>query len=128
MTYYISTEEALIVHFRIIKSFGGTHGVRDLSLLESALARPQAGFGEHEAYPDIFTKAAVLLHSLAKNHPFIDGNKRTSLAVTKIFLKRNEYDLFSRHQKTVEFMVHVAEGKLDEEAIATWLKKNSTNT
>lgn len=69
----------------MIKRFGGTPGIRDITLLESAIARPQASFEQKDLYSEIFVKAAALMESLLKNHPFIDGNKRTAFTAAGIF-------------------------------------------
>ncbi len=125
MGRYVELAELLALHEEIIRQKGGTFGVRDQSLLESALARPRAGFGDYEAYPDIFTKAAVLLHSLVKNHGFVDGNKRTGFVTAITFLGLNGYILSVSQKEVVEFVVRVAEGKQSEEEIASWIKQHS---
>jgi death-on-curing protein len=76
---YLSATQVLFVHSRLIDTTGGAHGIRDLGLLQSAVSRPKATFGGKDLYPDIFHKAAALMESLVKNHPFIDGNKRTAI-------------------------------------------------
>lgn len=126
MTRYLTVKEVLRIHWRVIKTFDGVHGVRDLNLLESAIARPKAGFGNFEAYPDIFIKAAVLMYSIIKNHPFIDGNKRTGFITGQIFLKRNNYKLKGTEQELINFTLAIAESKLPEEDIADWFKNNSS--
>jgi death-on-curing protein len=128
MARYLTTKEVLRIHWRVIKIFGGAHEVRDLNLLESALARPKAGFGEYEAYSELFMKVAVLTYSLIKNHPFIDGNKRTGLTSSQVFLKRNGYGLQGTQQELIDFTLAIAEGKLSEEQIADWLKQHSQPT
>ncbi len=75
---YLSAEQVLFIHSRLIDETGGSHGIRDTGLLQAAVERPKATFGGKDLYPDIFYKAAALLESLIKNHPFIDGNKRTA--------------------------------------------------
>lgn len=116
----------LSAHERAVRTLGGSHGVRDLALVESALARPRASFGDFEAYPDVFSKAAVLLEGLIKNHGFIDGNKRTATIVTVAFLGRNGHRLNKdRLKDLVNFVVEIAEGKHDTEEITVWLKKHS---
>lgn len=120
---YLSVKEVLKIHHQVIKTFGGSHGVRDLGLLESAVARPKAGYLEYEAYSTLQEKAAVLLHSIIKNHAFIDGNKRTALVSCRVFLKRNGLILKASHPALIQFVVDIAEGTLDEEAITTWLTK-----
>src|SRR5262245_27205013 len=109
----------------MIKLFGGSNGVRDLGLLESAAARPQASFDGVDMYESIFDKGAALLHSLLKNHPFVDGNKRTAVASTGIFLKINNYRLINQHEKELEFALKVENESLSFEDIADWLKKHS---
>ena len=81
MSIYPSVAEVLVAHSRLIEAFGGAPRVRDRGALESALARPQSGY-----YADIIQQAAALLESLSQNHPFVDGNKRTAIAVTAAFL------------------------------------------
>jgi death-on-curing protein len=83
---FLTVADALAIHAILIKKYGGSDGIRDRGALESALYRPQTGY-----YLDLLQEAAALLESLAINHPFIDGNKRTSFAVTDVFLKLNGY-------------------------------------
>jgi death-on-curing protein len=122
---YVTVKEVLRIHWRTIKTFGGLHGVRDLNLLESAVARPKAGFGDYEAYPDMFTKAAVLIYSLIKNHPFVDSNKRTGYASILLFLKRNEFRFHASEQELINFTIAIAAGERSEEEIANWLKSHT---
>lgn len=106
----------------------GQPGIRDVGLIESALARPQASaFGE-DAYPDVFTKAAALLHSLVKNHPFVDGNKRVALAAATSFLWRNGYRLAFTQDAAYDFVIGVATGDLDEVAEIAAVLKTSTSS
>lgn len=85
MIKYLSLEQVLVIHEKLIEKYGGSHGIRDHALLESAVVRPRtSAFGE-EAYPTLFLKAAVLLHSIIKNHPFVDGNKRTGFGAMQKF-------------------------------------------
>jgi death-on-curing protein len=89
VTIYLTAEQVLFIHYRLVSETGGEHGVRDIGLLESAIARPTATFDGQELYTDIFDKAAALMESLVNNHPFIDGNKRTGIACTVLFLRQN---------------------------------------
>jgi death-on-curing protein len=75
----VTLEEVLLLHARLIQRTGGSGGVHDIDLLDPAMARPRATFEGEELYPDLWHKAAALMHSLVKNHPFVDGNKRTAL-------------------------------------------------
>lgn len=128
MANYLSTKEVIYLHHNIVKRDGGVHGVQNLSLLESALARPKAGFGNFEAYPDIFAKASALFHALIKNHPFIDGNKRTALIVCGIFLRRNGYRLAATNHQLINLVLNTATDKITEPVIADWLKKHTRET
>jgi death on curing protein len=86
---YLTIEQILFLHARLIEETGGSHGVRDLSLQLSAVGMPQENFGERDLYQDLFSKQAVLMESLIQNHPFVDGNKCTGIAATALFLQRN---------------------------------------
>jgi len=119
---YLSVEQVLFLHDRLIEETGGQHGVRDLGGLESALARPQAAFGETEFYPGIFTKAAVLLDGLTRNHPFIDGNKRISISTAALFLQLNGYRLTATNADLEEFTLSVTTMKPSLDEIASWFK------
>ena len=123
---YLTVEQALFLHARLIVETGGSHGVRDLGLLQSAITRPQASFEGSELYPDIYTKAAALLESLANNHPFLDGNKRTAITATALFMKYNGYRLTASNDEVVTFMMAVAQGEMHFDAITDWFRKGST--
>jgi death-on-curing protein len=110
----------------MIKRFGGSQGIRDLGLVESAVGRPQGTFDGNDLYKTIFEKGAALLQSLLKNHPFVDGNKRTALTAAGIFLKLNGYQLINNHGKEVDFALKVDNEGLTIEQIAKWLKSHST--
>jgi death-on-curing protein len=104
---YLSVEQVLFLHDRLIEETGGQQGVRDLGGLHSALARPPAVFGDTEFYPDAFIKAAVLLDGLTRNHPFLDGNKRISIATAALFLEVNGYHVTTTNAGLEEFTMHV---------------------
>lgn len=125
MTTYVSIGQVLAIHAILIQNFGGSDGIRDIDLVESALARPQAGFGGYDAYPSLFEKAAVLMQGLIKNHGFVDGNKRTGTAVMSIFIKLNDHKLHLTDLQLEDLAVKVAEDRIDLEALAIWLKKHS---
>ena len=125
---YLTTAEVLLIHARVIQRLGGTGGVRDVGLLESALARPRATFDQNELYPDRWHQAAALMHSLINNHPFVDGNKRTALVVTGIFLELNGHRLVASNQAAFDFTLDVAMGNLELGEMAQWLARNSRPT
>ena len=115
---YLSVEQVLFLHDRLIEETGGEHGVRDLGGLESALARPQAAFGDTEFYADVFTKAAVLMDGLTRNHAFIDGNKRISVSTAVLFLQVNSYRLTATNPELEQFAMCVTTLKPSVESIA----------
>lgn len=121
---YISLKEVAAIHKDMIDNYGGSHGIRDLGLVESALARPQASFGGEDLYPTVFDKAAALFHSLMFNHAFVDGNKRTTFATTVRFLAKNGYFLEISQKEVVDFPLRVENKHLEIDQIAAWLKKN----
>lgn len=101
------------------------HGVRDLGLLRSAVARPRATFGGEDLYPDIFRKAAALMESLILNHPFLDGNKRTAISAAGLFLLRNGQQLSVTQQALEQFTMDMALKRRDIEDAANWFKKHT---
>lgn len=122
---YITPEQAMYYQQRIVKETGGSVGIRDLGLLESALARPQASYGGEDLYPTILDKASALFHSLMFNHPFLDGNKRTTLGVVYEFLKENGYKLIATQQEMIDFPLRVENNHLSIEDISAWLKEHT---
>ena len=122
---YLTPEQVLFIHARLIAETGGEHGVRDLGLLQSAVARPQAVFDGEVLYGDIYRKAAALLESLVNNHPFVDGNKRTGITSAALFLQLNNYKLTASNQEVEKFVLSVASGGKTFAAIADWFEKNT---
>jgi len=122
---YLTEEQVLFIHSRLIDETGGVHGVRDLGLLQSAVSRPKATFGSEDLYPDICHKAAALMESLIKNHPFIDGNKRTAITSAGIFLQRNGYILETAQRQLEQFTLSVVTGKASFEDAVKWFRKYS---
>lgn len=122
---FITVTRVLVIHDYAVKRYGGSQGIRDLGLIESAVARPQSGFGGKYLYKNIFDMAAALLQSLLKNHPFVDGNKRTALLSTGVFLGLNGWELKNTHEEEVKFTVKVDNSNLSIGQISSWLKENS---
>lgn len=124
MTRPLTTEQAL----RIARAaVGGPVFVRDVGLLEAAVHRPQATVFGQDAYPDVFAKAAALLHSLASNHPLVDGNKRLAWLATYVFLGKNDIELDPPDDEAYGFVVAVAAGELsDVDEIADVLRRFAT--
>lgn len=120
---WLMLEAVLAVHAECIRAFGGSDGVRDGGLLASALARPQHLHAYGKA--DLCRLAAAYGHGIAKNHPFVDGNKRTAFLATAIFLERNGLELTASPAHAAVFVLALADGSLDEEGYAAWLRDHS---
>jgi len=116
---FVSKSMVLSIHTRQIERFGGTPGVRDEGLLESALAQPQATFGGQFLHPTISEQAAAYLYHIAMNHPFIDGNKRTAFAVTDTFLRLNGCALNLTDDGVYDLVMRVARGTMTKEELST---------
>ena len=104
---YPSLEEALYLHALLIEKFGGSPGILDLGLLESALSRPRSGY-----YKTLSEQAAALMHSVSQNHAFADGNKRMALALTAVFLAMNGFDLRCSADNAEKLILEVAQSKV----------------
>jgi len=113
------------IHDEAIYEFGGLGGMRDTGLLESALDRPRNRLA-YQPETTVFELAASLCFGLAKNHPFIDGNKRTALLAARAFLFVNGYLLEPAEEDEVLTMVAVAEDSVSEQQLAEWMQRNST--
>lgn len=125
---YLSPEQVLFIHSRLIDAAGGIHGVRDVGLLQSALSRPKATFEGKDLYPDLFHKAAALMEALARNHAFIDGNKRTAITAAGIFLTMNGFVLKCSSKELERFTPAVSTGSVSFEYAVKWFKKYSVKT
>ena len=119
---WLRIDAVLAMHKRQIAEHGGDDGVRDIGLMESALARPQ-NIHAYEPDADIARLAAALAFGIAKNHPFVDGNKRTSLVATRTFLVLNGFELNATPQDKYLTFLSLAEGTLSEEDLTTWLRE-----
>lgn len=122
---YVTLDAVLAIHDDMVDRYGGSHGIRDLGLIQSAIARPQSSFGGEDLYPDIFDKAAALFHSLMFNHAFVDGNKRTTIVSTARFLSLNGFELDVSKDEFVSFPLRVENKHLSIEEISKWLGKHS---
>jgi death-on-curing protein len=118
---WLTKRMVLAIHDEAVAMFGGTAGIRDEGLLESALNRPQNRF-TYENEASLFDLAASLCHGICKNHPFLDGNKRTGLLSARAFLFLNGLAFEPREVDEVENMVAVAAGEIDEAGVAAWFK------
>lgn len=120
---YLSIGQALALHARQVRRYGGATGLRDRGALESALARPAATFGGEDLCTDIADKAAALMHSLALNHPFVDGNKRVAALAAIVFAESNGHEFLAAPNELVETTLAVAGGTMAVEALAIWFRQ-----
>jgi len=118
---WISLEELILIHERVIAETGGIGGVGNPGALESAVARPFTAFGGTEAFPDLASKVAVLIHSVIAFHPFVDGNKRTALVAADVCLRLNGCRLVPSDE-VEPFFWAIARGEKDMDQIAQWLR------
>jgi death-on-curing protein len=124
MTRYLTVDEVLELHRRVIETSGGSPGVRDLGAVESAVAQPQMTFGGEELHPTLADKAAALGFSLIKNHPFVDGNKRVGHAAMETFLVLNGYELAGAVDEQERIMLELAAGDRDRDQFAAWVQNH----
>lgn len=117
----LTEQQVLAVHSRMIEMTGGSDGVRDRSLLDSALNAPFQTFDGKEIYPALLSKAAVMCRSIISNHPFVDGNKRTGIHVMLIFLELNGIELQYSQNELIELGLGVASSNLSSDYILKWL-------
>lgn len=122
MIVWIERHLALAIHDRQLAEHGGGSGVRDENLLESALARPQQLYAYGDPPPDLADLAASLTYGLARNHPFVDGNKRTAYIACRTFLALNGAELLATAEEKYLTILTLAEGKLKIEDFAGWLR------
>jgi len=117
---FLSYDEVVAIHERLIERFGGPAGIRDPGLLESALYRPQTGY-----YRDIVEMAAALFESLVMNHPFVDGNKRVAFFATDVFLRLNGWHLEVEPEPAHRFLIGLLErGECDFDHLLPWLRES----
>ena len=123
----ISINEVEIIHNILIDKFGGSKGIRDVGLLESALARPFATFDGKDLYPNAIDKASAILESMVINHPFIDGNKRIAYVLMRLILLENEVDIVATQEEKYKFVIAASKGKYRFEEIKNWIQSNLKN-
>lgn len=124
MIVWISKALALAIHERQLAQYGGSDGVRDETLLESALARPQQTYAYGDPPPDLADLATSLAFGLARNHPFVDGNKRTAAVACESFLQLNNAVLHADDPTLYPIYLGLAEGHISETEFAAWLRKH----
>jgi death on curing protein len=123
---FLLIEEVLGIHAHQIEMYGGSFGVRDAGLLLSAVAAPQASFAGELFHGTLFEMAAAYLFHLARNHPFIDGNKRAALAAALVFLELNDVSIDAPDEKLIEMVIRVATGEESKAGAAVFLERFRT--
>ena len=124
--HFLDKDEVLLIHADQIERYGGGLGVRDNGLLESAIAQPQATFGGQWLHPTLFEMASAYLFHLVENHPFLDGNKRVGTAAAIVFLKINGLNIQVTDEEMTNFVLEVAQGRINKSAIAEFLRSHAT--
>ena len=124
---FLGLDEVIEIHNDQIKRYGGYPGIRDIELLKSAIGMPAAGFGENYLHTDIYEMAAAYLYHIVRDHPFTDGNKRTSAVASIVFLIMNGVEIDADEDSFERMVLLAAEGKLDKASIAQFFRNNSGN-
>lgn len=119
---FLSLDEVIEIHRDMIERYGGSSGIRDMGLLQSAVAMPRAGFGDEFLHADLFEMAAAYLFHIVQNHPFIDGNKRVGSMAAFTFLKLNGLTLAASDAEFERVVLEVAKGRSNKAAIVEFLK------
>lgn len=123
MTKFLSRGEILRLHGMLLELYGGAPGVREESLLDSALGQPEASFDGAYLHVDVVEMAAAYAFHLAQNHPFVDGNKRTALATMLVFLEINGHSLRVPQEDLYVMMISLASGRLSKSGLTAWLRE-----
>ena len=123
---FLGLDEVLEIHRDQIERYGGSDGIRDLGLLQSALAMPRAGAAGQHFHGDLFEMAAAYLFHIVKNHPFIDGNKRVGAMAAFVFLSLNGRTLHATNAAYERMVRSVAQGRADKSAVTAFFRKHGT--
>lgn len=122
---FLSLEDVIAIHQDQIENYGGSHGIRDLGLLQSAVAQPSSGMGGEFFHSDLVEMAAAYLFHLVKNHPFIDGNKRVGATAAHVFLRMNGLELTATNEAFEALVLAVADGSASKSKATEFLRKHS---
>ena len=119
----IDKDEVIRIHNVLIDEFGGSKGIRDVGLLESAISRPFQTFDNKDLYQSPIDKSSAIFESLIKNHPFVDGNKRTAYVLMRLILLQYDLDIAASQQEKYDFVIEAAKGSFDYNEIKSWIDK-----
>jgi death on curing protein len=123
MILFLELSDVLKIHDQQLEAFGGIHGIRDLGLLESAVATPQATFGGEYLHNDLFEMSAAYAFHISENQPFLDGNKRTALTSALVFLDINGFLVIDEQMKLYQALIDIANKKIDKYDLALLLRE-----
>jgi death-on-curing protein len=123
---FLTLDEAVAIHRDQIERYGGSPGVRDWGLLQSAVAMPAAAFGGQYLHTDLHEMAAAYLFHIVQNHPFIDGNKRVGAVAADVFLSLNDVRLVAGEDEYAELVISVARGETSKSGVAEFFRVNTT--
>ncbi len=123
---FLTLDDIIESHQNQIDTYGGSHGIRDIGLLEPAIAQPEASFGGQYLHADIFEMAAAYLYHLVMNHPFVDGNKRVGLEAALIFLEINDKSLIANDDELVDLVLNTTDGQIGKREIAEFFRSHCT--
>lgn len=121
----LTKEQVISIHSSLVEATGGTDGVRDDKLLESALEAPFQTFGGNDLYPALIQKAARLGYSLISNHPFVDGNKRIGIHTMLVFLALNGVEIECTQKELIDIGLSLADGSMNAEQLLIWLSRRN---
>jgi death-on-curing protein len=121
---FLTLDDIIESHQNQIETYGGSHGIRDIGLLESAIAQPEASFGGQYLHADIFQMAAAYIYHLVMNHPFVDGNKRVGLEAALIFLEINNENLSASDEELVDLVLKTTAGQVGKREIAEFFRSH----
>ena len=121
---FLTLDDIIESHQNQIDTYGGSHGIRDIGLLESAIAQPEASFGGQYLHADIFEMAAAYIYHLVMNHPFVDGNKRVGLEAALIFLEINNENFNASDQELVDLVLKTTAGQVGKREIAEFFRSH----
>ena len=121
---FLPEELVLIIHSDLLQRYGGKAGIRDIALLQSALAQPKATFGRRFVHKSVFEKAAAYGFHVCRNHPFIDGNKRVAFVLMDLFLQRNGWEIVANEEDAYSMMIGLSSGRVSKAELSSWLKNH----
>jgi death on curing protein len=127
-TRFLTLPEILEIHEDRIRVYGGISGVRSLDLLQSAIGNVEATFGGEYLHQSLFEMAAAYLYGICRNHPFLDGNKRTALACALAFLRFNDLKVSAPPDSLYDLVIGVAEGRVSKDAVAVFFEGHSSSS